>query len=187
MSGIDRVSIPPLRLPANSLESNWILERSAFFGGNLLSIFVSRREYSMIRISFFFLLLLSLRKRHLRRHSNKFLSFGRGTKERKYGTNPNFTSSWKKNSRTDSSESANSRTRESGKRRWIEFPRWRKSGFSRFFFHPLRKISLKRYASVRLESVSKSVYSTFPSRRKFKLSTLSETIKEEERDEPWKR
>lgn len=186
MSGIDRVSIPPLRLPANSLESNWILERSAFFRRK--SSFDTRFSSRILDdpdFFFFFLLLWSLRKRHLRRHSNKFLSFGRGTKERKYGTNPNFTSSWKKNSRTDSSESANSRTRESGKRRWIEFPRWRKSGFSRFFFHPLRKISLKRYASVRLESVSKSVYSTFPSRRKFKLSTLSETIKEEERDEPW--
>lgn len=149
-SVIDRVSMldsgaSAARLPGNSrtLESSWILQHSAFFGGNL-SIFVFRSSSlrnANTRWSFFFFYYYC--KRRLQRHLKISLVQSRcGMKERcaKVWNESNFTSSkkfahWFFRKREFTSA-------ESGKRRWIEFPWWRKSGFSWFFFFPREKFLL---------------------------------------------
>lgn len=148
-SVIDRVSMldsgaSAARLPGNSrtLESSWILQHSVFFGGNL-SIFVFRSSSlrnANTRWSFFFY--YYCKRRLQRRLKISLVQSRRGMKERcaKVWNESNFTSSkkfahWFFRKREFISA-------ESGKRRWIEFPWWRKSGFSWFFFFSREKFLL---------------------------------------------
>lgn len=142
-----RCSIPALRPPdcpvirghSNQVESS----NTRLFSGEIFrySFFAPLRFETRILDDLFFFYYYC--KRRLQRHLKiSLVQSPRGMKERcaKVWNESNFTSSkkfahWFFRKREFTSA-------ESGKRRWIEFPWWRKSGFSWFFFFPREKFLL---------------------------------------------